>query len=284
MKKTNKIVALVLIVMLSLTVLAGCASKPPEQKPADQPKPSETPTLDKIRQKGTLIFGTESTYPPFEFIVVQDGKSVGVGMDVDLGQKIAEKIGVKLQTSEMAFDSLIPALQAGTIDVAGSMTPDDERRLVINFSELYYESTNLFIVRKDDAGKYATKEDFKGKTIGAQLGTVQNKLLVNEFKDSKNLILPKVSTLIQELKNKNIDAICVEAPVADCYVKAHPDLAIAGLEIPDDGGGVAITMAKGTEDLEKLINEVIREMLANGEMQKLYDKNIELAIEQIVNE
>lgn len=279
MRNNMKLVALAMALLLSLSVLAGCSTKK-----AEEPKASATPTLDKIKARGTLIFGTESTYPPFEFIVMKDGKSVGVGMDVDLGQKIADRIGVKLQTSEMAFDSLIPALQAGTIDVAGSMTPSDERRLVINFSELYYESTNCFIVRKDDADKFATKESFKGKTIGAQLGTVQNTLITEEFKDSKNLILPKVSTLIQELKNKNIDAICAEAPVADCYVKAHPDLAVAVLKIPDAGGGVGITMAKGTEDLEKVINEVIKEMLASGEMQKIYDKNIDLAIKQIVTE
>lgn len=275
----TKLVALVLIALLSLSVLAGCSTKK-----AEEPKTSATPTLDKIKAKGTLIFGTESTYPPFEFIVMKDGKSVGVGMDVDLGQKIADRIGVKLQTSEMAFDSLIPALQAGTIDVAGSMTPNDERKQVIDFSELYYESTNCFIVRKDDAAKFTAKESFDGKTIGAQLGTVQNTLIVDEFKNSKNLILPKVSTLIQELKNKNIDAICAEAPVADCYVKAHPDLGIAVLKMPDAGGGVGITMAKGTEDLAAVVNEVIREMIANGEMQKIYDKNIDLAIKQIVTE
>lgn len=273
------ITAIAVALLLSLVVLAGCSNEKTEE-----PKKSETPTLDKIKQRGVLILGTESTYPPFEFIVMKDGKSVGVGMDVDLGEIIAERIGVKLQTSEMAFDSLIPALGAKTIDLAASMTPDDERRLVVNFSELYYESTNCFIVRKDEVDQYKDKASFKGKTIGAQMGTVQNKLLTEEYTDSKNLILPKVSTLVQELKNKNIDAICAEEPVADCYVKAHPDLAIASFKVPDEGGGVGFTMDKGTEDLQAVVDEVVKELLANGEMQKIYDRNIELAIDQIVNE
>lgn len=282
MKKYNRVIAIVLAISCCLFTFIGCSAK--EAPASNTATESSTPTLDKIRSRGTLIFGTESTYPPFQFIIIRDGKSVGVGMDVSLGEKLAERIGVKLVTSEMAFDSLIPALQAETIDIAGSMTPTDERKLVIDFSELYYESTNRFIVRKDESDNYNTKDDFKGKTIGAQLGTVQNTLLVEEFTDSKNLILPKVSSLIQELKNGNIDAICAEAPVADCYVKAHSDLTSAEFFMPDEGGGVGITMAKGTEDLAEVINEVILEMMENGEMQKIYDENVELAIEQIINQ
>lgn len=298
MKKTSKTAALALAMLLGLSALAGCgggassSSAAPsesgsqsESTPPSSSEAAETPTIDKIKEKGTLVFGTESTYPPFEFIVVEDGQSVGVGMDVDLGKKIAEKLGVELVTSEMAFDSLIPSLQSGTIDIAGSMTPSEERMEVIDFSDLYYDSTNCFIVLKENADLFQTKEDFKDKTIGAQLGTVQNTLLVEEFTDSKNLILPKVSTLVQELKNGNIDAICVEAPVADCYVAAlSEELAIAPYEVPDEGGGVAITMAKGTEDLMAVVNEVIQEMIASGEMQEIYDANIELAKEQIVND
>lgn len=285
MKINVKAIYILLIVALMLSV-AGCtAPKEPAatQPPAAEPK-SDTPTLDKIRAKGTLILGTESTYPPFEFIIIKDGKSVGVGMDVSLGEKIAEKIGVKFETSEMAFDAIIPAITVGTVDIGGSMTPTEERKQVIDFSDLYYFSSNNFIVRKGEEANFSKKEDFAGKTIGAQQGTIQNTMVVEEFKDSKNLILPKVSSLIQELKNGNIDAIMVEAPVADTYVKAHQDLASAAFTIPDESGGVAISMAKGTDDLRALINEVIKEMMANGEMDKIYQENVELAIDQIVTD
>ena len=282
----KKALSVLLILLLTVSALTACA---PKAEPAPAPQPiepvSETPNIDRIKEAGVLILGTESTYPPFQFIVIEGGKSVGVGLDVDLGKLIADKIGVDFKTSEMAFDSLIPSLQAGTIDIAGSMTPTDERKLVIDFSELYYESTNTFIVLKENAAAFGTKESFSGKTIGAQMGTVQNSLVVEEFTDSKNLILPKVSTLIQELKTGNIDAICVEAPVADCYVSAMPDqLAIAEFSVPDAGGGVAITMAKGAEDLAAVVNEVLLEAMADGTVEKLYDHNIELAKDQIVND
>jgi polar amino acid transport system substrate-binding protein len=277
----KKVISIILVALMMATVLTACASK----APAPAPQASETPNVDRIKAAGVLILGTESTYPPFEFIVIENGKSVGVGLDVDLAKLVAEKLGVELQTSEMAFDSLIPSLQAGTIDIAGSMTPTDERKLVIDFSDLYYGSTNTFVVAKADEAAYGAKDSFKGKTIGAQMGTVQNTLVVEEFGESENLILPKVSTLIQELKTGNIDAICLEEPVADCYVSAMPnDLAVAGFSIPDEGGGVAFTMAKGAEDLAAVINEVLKEAMADGTVEELYNYNIELAKDQIVND
>lgn len=282
MKKALSILLILLLTVSALTACAPAAEPAPAAQPAEPA--SETPNIDRIKEAGVLILGTESTYPPFQFIVIEGGKSVGVGLDVDLGKLIADKIGVDFKTSEMAFDSLIPSLQAGTIDIAGSMTPTDERKLVIDFSELYYESTNTFIVLKENAAEFGTRESFSGKTIGAQMGTVQNTLVVEEFTDSKNLILPKVSTLIQELKTGNIDAVCVEAPVADCYISAMPDqLALAEFSVPDSGGGVAITMAKGADDLAAVINEVLLEAMADGTVEKLYNENIELAKDQIVN-
>ena len=125
MKKTTKLLALVCAMLMLGSVLAGCSSTPapsasaeataapeesaaaeataaPEESAAAEGTASATPTLDAIRERGQLILGTESTYPPFEFIVIENGQSVGAGFDVMLAQKIAEKLGVTLVTSEMA--------------------------------------------------------------------------------------------------------------------------------------------------------------------------------------
>lgn len=65
--------------------------------------------------------------------MIENGASVGVGFDVSLAQAIADKLGVELVTSEMAFDSLIPAVQAGTVDIAASITPTEERKQAVGF-------------------------------------------------------------------------------------------------------------------------------------------------------
>ncbi len=141
------------------------------------------------------------------------------------------------------------------------------------------------MVRIAEKDNFTAQESFAGKTIGAQLGTAQNTLVTDVLTDSKNLILPKCSTLIQELKTGNIDAICLEKPVADTYVAAHAaDLAVCPFEMPVEEGGVAIPVAKGKEDLIAFINDVIAELKANGEMQRIYDEAVTLAIDQIGEE
>ena len=304
MKKTTKLLALVCAMLMLGGVLAGCSSTPapsasaeataapeesaateataaPEESAAAEGTASATPTLDAIRERGQLILGTESTYPPFEFIVIENGQSVGAGFDVMLAQKIAEKLGVTLVTSEMAFDSLIPAIQAGTIDIAASMTPTDERKQAVDFSENYYETSNVFLVRKGEEGNFTSAESFDGKTIGAQVGTAQNDLVVNDMTNAQSLLLPKVTTLVQELKTGNIDAICMEKPTGDIYAAAYPDLVIADYVVADAAGGVAFPAAKGQDDLIAFINETIEELKASGELEKLYQEACAQAIDQL---
>ena len=304
MKKTTKLLALVCAMLMLGSVLAGCSSTPapsasaeataapeesaaaeataaPEESAAAEGTASATPTLDAIRERGQLILGTESTYPPFEFIVIENGQSVGAGFDVMLAQKIAEKLGVTLVTSEMAFDSLIPAIQAGTIDIAASMTPTDERKQAADFSENYYETSNVFLVRKGEEGNFTSAESFDGKTIGAQVGTAQNDLVVNDMTNAQSLLLPKVTTLVQELKTGNIDAICMEKPAGDIYAAAYPDLVIADYVVADAAGGVAFPAAKGQDDLIAFINETIEELKASGELEKLYQEACAQAIDQL---
>lgn len=318
MKKTAKFLALLCAVLMLVTAVTGCTSAPAEEPaaspeatetpaesaapaeseapaaseepaaseaPAESAATEETPTLDAIRERGQLILGTESTYPPFEFIVIENGASVGVGFDVSLAQAIADKLGVELVTSEMAFDSLIPAVQAGTVDIAASITPTEERKQAVDFSDNYYDTTNVFVVRKGEEGNFTSKESFDGKTIGAQMGTAQNTLVVEDMTNAQSLLLPKTTTLIQELNTGNIDAICLEKPVADIYVAAYPDdLAVCSYEVPVEEGGVAIPVAKGQEDLLNFINEVIAEMKSNGEMERIYQEACTLAIDQIGDE
>ena len=304
MKKTTKLLALVCAMLMLGSVLAGCSSTPapsasaeatvapeesaaaeataaPEESAAAEGTASATPTLDAIRERGQLILGTESTYPPFEFIVIENGQSVGAGFDVMLAQKIADKLGVTLVTSEMAFDSLIPAIQAGTIDIAASMTPTDERKQAVDFSENYYETSNVFLVRKGEEGNFTSAESFDGKTIGAQVGTAQNDLVVNDMTNAQSLLLPKVTTLVQELKTGNIDAICMEKPTGDIYAAAYPDLVIADYVVADAAGGVAFPAAKGQDDLIAFINETIEELKASGELEKLYQEACAQAIDQL---
>ena len=89
--------------------------------------------------------GTNAAFPPFEYV---EGKNI-VGFDITMGQKIAKNADMKLEVVDMAFDSLIPALQSGTIDfIAAGMSVNEERKKNVDFSETYFESEQVIIVRK----------------------------------------------------------------------------------------------------------------------------------------
>ena len=103
------------------------------------------PEIEDIDSENVVKMGTNAAFPPFEFILGTDI----VGFDVSMGKMIANDYGKKLKVIDMAFDGLIAALQSGAIDfIAAGMTATEERRQNVDFSESYYESNQVIIVRK----------------------------------------------------------------------------------------------------------------------------------------
>ena len=128
MKK--KIIAVALTAVVALGSLVGCGSA----SNGSSGSAGET-----------LVVGTNAAFPPFEYV---EGTDI-VGFDISMGQKIAVKADAKLEVVDMAFDSLIPALQAGTIDfIAAGMSVTEERKKNVDFSEPYFSSEQVIIVRK----------------------------------------------------------------------------------------------------------------------------------------
>ena len=103
------------------------------------------PAAEATSATKVVKLGTNAAFPPFEYV---DGKNI-VGFDITMGQKIAQNADLKLEVVDMAFDSLIPALQSGTIDfIAAGMSVNEERKKNVDFSETYFESEQVIIVRK----------------------------------------------------------------------------------------------------------------------------------------
>ena len=265
----KKMLVMALCLLLVCSMFVGCTKK-------------ETTGLQRIKDKGTLILATESTYPPFQYLIIEDGKTINAGLDVDIMRNFAESIGVELVVHEMAFDSIIPAVQAGTVDFGGSFTPTPERAEVVDFSDIYYYSNHNVIVRVGEGEQFTGEESLQGKRIGAQKGTVQEQILA-DMEGVDVLALPKVTSLIQELINGNIDGIMADFSVADTYVAAYPEnVEKAPFEIPDESGGVAMCQAKGQEDLMKALNDYIKAGIEDGSIEALYDENLNAAIDQIL--
>lgn len=103
------------------------------------------PAAEAVSGTGVVKLGTNAAFPPFEYV---EGTDI-VGFDITMGQKIAKNAGMNLEVIDMAFDSLIPALQSGTIDfIAAGMSVNEERKKNVDFSETYFASEQVIIVRK----------------------------------------------------------------------------------------------------------------------------------------
>ena len=141
--------------------------------------------LDDIKAKGKLVAGSEVSFAPFDFYFVgDDGKEYEAGFEMELARQIAADIGVELEVSDQQFNGLIPALQNGDVDlVLSGMTVTEERKNAVDFSSTYYVGEQPIVVREADLDTYKTAEDLKGKTIGAQLATIQQTIAEEQFPD-----------------------------------------------------------------------------------------------------
>ena len=248
----SKKIATLLFVVLVLTVgLIGCG------------KQTNTSTAK------VLKVGAETTFPPFEF---QDETSKDyVGFDIDLAKAIGKQIGYEVQIQNIGFDGLIPALDAGNIDmIASAMTITDERAKKVNFSKPYYKS-GLSIVVNSSNNSINSFKDLEGKRIAVQIGTTS----AEEARKIKNAQVREFnsnSEAYMELKNNGVDAVVNDLPVNAYYLTktGAKDAKLVGEVANSEDYGIA-TAKKNTELNEK-INKALDELKKNGEYEKIYVK------------
>ena len=211
----------------------------------------------------TLTMGTSADYKPFEFHDTSGGTDKIVGYDIDIANRIAKDLGFELKIQDMDFNGLIPALQSGRVDfVMAGMTPTPERKKSIDFSDIYYSAQNTIVASKDS--NFTTVESLKGKTVGAQLGSLQQEV-AEKIPGAKVTTRNRVPDLIQELKAGRIDAAIIEDTIAKPYINIYPDLKFT--VVPNKEGGYAIAFPKGSK-LVPEFNRAIATMKQDGTLDK----------------
>lgn len=225
----------------------------------------ELSRIDKIKQEGKLRIGTSADYPPYEFHTEIDGVDTIVGFDIALCQYIADDLGVTLEVTDMAFDSLLISLQQDKFDiVAAGMSPDEERLKAADFTDKIFESEQSIILRKADVDLYPTTAELSAASIGVQKGTIQEGIA--EGITSNVIKLTKLSELITELKTGKIDAVCIDYPCATAYVSGNDDLIVSDIEIEYEGPGTCLAVQKGETEWAEYLNGIIKTVNEDGTM------------------
>ncbi|MEL3906463.1 MAG: transporter substrate-binding domain-containing protein [Treponema sp.] len=244
-----------------------------------------------IKSEKKLILGTSADYPPYEFHIQKDGKDEITGFDIEIARVIAKDLGAELVIRDMDFDGLLAALVSGSVDmVLAGMTPTDERKQNVDFSEIYYTAEHGIIIRKADADKYGSSVTSLTNTLmGAQRGSIQVGIAKQQIKGVSGTgidkphpqikELPKLPDLIMELKSGKIDAVIVEAPVAENYIAVHKDLMLADYTFQDLEGGSAVAVKKGETELLAAVNKSIGALKASGKINRFVAEAIE-SVEQ----
>lgn len=274
----KKLLALGLVAVLA-TGLVGCGNKSSDNSGGNQT------ALEQIKKNKKLVVATSPDYPPFEFMVSEGGKSKIVGADIDLAQKIADKLGVEPEIKAMDFDALLPALQAGKVDmVITGMTPNEKRKKAVDFSDIYFKGENAVIVNAKDAGKFTSEDQLKKAKLGVQKGSTQETYVKDNLKVTNYKALVAVPDLIADMKNGNIDAVVLNSKVAGINVTKYDGIKVVeNLKLTSGGDeeAMAVAIKKGDNaDLIKLTNEVIKELQDSGE----YDKILANAVDLISKE
>jgi len=174
-------------------------------------------------QSAKYIVATSADYPPFEWI---DGHSNCVGFDADVMRAIAIIEGYEIEIQDLGFDSLVPALQAGKVDILAAgleMTP--ERVEIIDCSDSYWETKQGVLVRENSDLNIVTVLS-QGHKVGTQKGTAQMTWIQdNLIKNGVDLKLELYETNdlgIMDLVNGRIDAYVLDTPVAEAFARSNP--------------------------------------------------------------
>ncbi len=212
----------------------------------------------------TIVMGTSADFAPFES---RNESGDIVGFDIDLAKEIAKELGHDLEIKDMKFDGLIGALQTERVDmVLAGMSATEKRSQNVDFSTQYNHSGEMFVTNKD--ANINSLEDLKGKTLGVQLGTIQEEgaKKIQEKVDFEIKRVDNGTTLIQELKSNRIDVAYMDKAAAQGYIQKQD---LSGFEDPTSSSpGMAVAFPKGS-DLKKDVNEALKTLKENGKLEEL---------------
>lgn len=278
MKKTMKYI--LLGAALAGTMLAaGCGDSSTAKSGAASGQ-SQSKLMQTIKQRGKLIVGTSSGYPPYVFVDAESPDKKVIGLDMEMCKQIADKLGVPMEVQDMSFSALLSSVTAGKVDIAvGGVSPTPEREKAMAFSDLYLPTEQKLLVRKADQHKLKTMGDLKGKVIGAEKSTTQE-ATAQKVEGATAIGLSSVPDAVLQLKNGKLDGIVLEGVVSKQYLVYNDDLALADVQFEGAKKVSAVSLQKGNDDVVKIINEVIKQDTESGQFDKWVDEYSKIAIEK----
>ncbi|MGE0072228.1 MAG: ABC transporter substrate-binding protein [Thiomonas sp.] len=230
----------------------------------------------KYKQQGTLTIAADATYAPMEFIA-KDGKTV-IGADVDLGEAIGKKLGVKVKFVNAGFDTIIPALQSGKYDMSmSSFTITKKREDVVDFVSYLTAGTSFYVKAKGGPTVEALA-NLCGMSVAVEKGTVQADDAAKQNQECKAAGKKGVDVQVYPDQNGANLAIAsgraqvgmADSPVAAWIVKeSHGQFKLTGKPYNSAPYGIAMPKNSG---LAEPVLQAVKAIMADGEYAKILKK------------
>ena len=255
----KKLIAIVLASVMLLGLFAGCANNASDNE------------LNLV-EDGKLIMSTNAAFPPYE-MTTDDGGFEGI--DVEIAGEIAKKLGLELVVDDMDFDSALLAVQQGKSDIVMAGVSVTEKRLkVMNFSDSYATGIQVVIVKE---GSDVTMDNLGEKMIGCQRGTTGYIYASDTpenggYGEDHVTAFDNGASAVQALMNGQVDCVIIDKAPAQEFVKANPGLTLLeGNWVEEE---YAIGLNKSNTALKDAVNKALKELIADGTVQKIVDKYI----------
>ena len=292
--KKKPFVKVLSLALAAITLFVLCACGTAASSPAAGPVSDAAPTeasaasngvLDEIKASGELHITLSPDFAPMEFVdSSKDGQEQYVGLDVFVAKYIADYIGVDLVIEPMSFDACQTAVYTGSVPMSISgYSWTEERGENYEISDYYYagdnETEQVILIKKTDADKYTSAEDFSGVDVGAQNASLQMNLLTSQLPDANPITIGDLGVGVLELQNGSIEALAVAKGNAEMIIDSNPDLMICSweFEVAAEYEANVILITKGETALLNVVNEALAKAYADGLYGTWYEDAVALA-------
>ena len=249
----KKIITMLLTLALAAALLTGCGANLSNEL--------------NLVENGKLIMSTNAEFPPYEST---DDNGNYIGIDIEIAQAIADKLGLELVIDDMDFTAALLAIQQGKSDIVmAGVTVDEDRELVMDFSVSYATGVQVVIVKE---GSDVTMDNLGEKMIGTQTGTTGYIYASDDYGEDHVIGYDNGMTAVQALLSGSVDCVIIDNAPAMEYVAANDGLTI--LEGTWVEEYYAIGVDEGNTALQEAINKALNELIADGTVQGIIDKYI----------
>lgn len=275
--KFTKVMALVLAcLMVAAFAFTSCTNDAPvddvkNNDAENAVENNEEENNEEVTEPEYIVMATNAFFKPYEYY---EGDKI-IGIDAEIAEKIAEKLGKTLKIEDMEFSSIITAVQEGSVDFGmAGMTVTEERLESVNFSSSYANGIQSIIVKEDSAitSVDSLYEEGAAYKVGVQLGTTGDTYSSDDFGAERVIQYSTGNEAVLALAGGSVDCVIIDNEPAKALVAENEGLKILDTSYADED--YAICVAKENTELLEQINAAIDELTADGTIDAIVSKYI----------